>query len=124
MLGHLLRNGIKEASDAPLTSTRPRAFLELLWIELPCTLVATPSAAQLLKLQAPASLLRCFSRFIWRVLESGSLAAPAAPRATHCLHRPRDPFCHWLAENLRRGRAARMRRMAAASYCIFMWDLI
>ena len=35
--------------------------------------------------------------------ESGSLAAPAAaPRATHCLHRPRDPFCHWLAENLRR----------------------
>ena len=65
MLGHLLRNGIKEASDAPLTSTRPRAFLELLWIELPhVTLVATPSAAQLL--QAPASLLRCFSRFIWR----------------------------------------------------------
>ena len=67
MLGHLLRNGIKEASDAPLTSTRPRAFLELLWIELPhVTLVATPSAAQLLKLQASASLLRCFSRFIWR----------------------------------------------------------
>ena len=67
MLGHLLRNGIKEASDAPLTSTRPRAFLELLWIELPhVTLFATPSAAQLLKVQAPAPLLRCFSRFIWR----------------------------------------------------------
>ena len=65
MLGHLLRNGIKEASDAALTSTRPRAFLELLWIELPhVTLFATPSAAHSLKVQVPAALLRCFSRFI------------------------------------------------------------
>ena len=127
MLRHMLRDGIKVAGDAPLTSTRPRAFLELLWIELPhVTLVATPSAAQLLKLQAPASLLRCFAFHLERVLErAAAWPRPPPPRVRRTAYTDRGiPSATGWRRTCAVSRAARMRRMAAASYCIFMWDLI
>ena len=118
MLGHLLRNGIKEASDAPLTSTRPRAFLELLWIELPhVSLFATPSAALAESSGASGVAALLLSFHLERVLErAAAWPRPPPPRVRCTAYTDRGiPSATGWRRTCAVSRAARRRNMDAAS---------